>query len=571
MKEYHKIQTVYKRDPKTNLKTLLEGEFSLPEFEYLKYNDWTFTEKVDGTNIRIMYKEGLITFGGKTDRAQIPSPLINKLNETFLPMKDRFIEMFNDAEVCFYGEGYGCFSSNTGVLLSDGTSKTISEIVNKKLPVKVLTYNFQDKKIEASGISDYFKYPNQKLIRIELEKTRKGGRGRFNQIVCTENHLVYTNNGYKKAAEIKPDDSIMSWQKDLSPIQKQALYGVLLGDGSIDSKYRISISHSSKQKDYINFLKQLFGNIHVCESFFKSGYGSDMIRIIISNKELFGQVANDCLSKNKKTITKEWMQAVTPISLAFWYMDGGSIDSKHRKNQVARLATQGYSRKELKLLQEMLLNKYSISGQLKQIKPNQWYIQLNVESSQIFFLLIAPYVISSLKYKLPLYIQKIPCVFEYIDNSFLHGSRALKPAKVKRITSVINKRIMKDYVYDIQTKNKNYFVGSGFLVHNSRIQKGGGNYRQDQSFVLFDIKIGEWWLKRKDVENIASQICIGIVPIIGTGTLFEMVEKTRNGFNSQWGNFLAEGIVARPSTELFARNGRRIITKIKHKDFRMLT
>ena len=38
--QYHKIQTVYKRDPMTNYKTLLDGEFSLPEFEYLANNDW---------------------------------------------------------------------------------------------------------------------------------------------------------------------------------------------------------------------------------------------------------------------------------------------------------------------------------------------------------------------------------------------------------------------------------------------------------------------------------------------------------------------------------------------------
>ena len=36
MKEYHKIQTVFKRDPDTKFKTLLHGEYSLPEFEFLK-------------------------------------------------------------------------------------------------------------------------------------------------------------------------------------------------------------------------------------------------------------------------------------------------------------------------------------------------------------------------------------------------------------------------------------------------------------------------------------------------------------------------------------------------------
>jgi ATP-dependent RNA circularization protein (DNA/RNA ligase family) len=103
--------------------------------------------------------------------------------------------------------------------------------------------------------------------------------------------------------------------------------------------------------------------------------------------------------------------------------------------------------------------------------------------------------------------------------------------------------------------------------YGAKIQKGGGNYRQDQNFVLFDVKIGDWWLQRKDVEDIATKLNLDVVPIIGVGTLELMVEKVRNGFHSYWGDFQAEGIVARPTTELKTRAGYRIITKIKYKDF----
>ena len=103
--------------------------------------------------------------------------------------------------------------------------------------------------------------------------------------------------------------------------------------------------------------------------------------------------------------------------------------------------------------------------------------------------------------------------------------------------------------------------------YGAKIQKGGGNYRQDQDFVLFDVKVGEWWLRRADVENIGRDLGLDVVPIIGGGPLHSMVEKTRAGFKSQWGDFISEGIVARPATELRTRNGHRIITKIKHSDF----
>ena len=39
MDPYPKIHTVFKRDPATKHKTLLEGEYSLPEFAYLAGNE----------------------------------------------------------------------------------------------------------------------------------------------------------------------------------------------------------------------------------------------------------------------------------------------------------------------------------------------------------------------------------------------------------------------------------------------------------------------------------------------------------------------------------------------------
>ena len=103
--------------------------------------------------------------------------------------------------------------------------------------------------------------------------------------------------------------------------------------------------------------------------------------------------------------------------------------------------------------------------------------------------------------------------------------------------------------------------------YGAKIQKGGGNYRQDQDFVLFDVKVGDWWLQRADVEDVAEKLGLDVAPIIGGGTLPDMVRMAQDGFNSQWGDFTAEGIVARPATELKTRSGHRIITKIKHKDF----
>ena len=50
LKEYHKIETVFKRDDKT--KKLNEEIYRNETVEFLKDMEWEFTEKIDGTNIR---------------------------------------------------------------------------------------------------------------------------------------------------------------------------------------------------------------------------------------------------------------------------------------------------------------------------------------------------------------------------------------------------------------------------------------------------------------------------------------------------------------------------------------
>jgi ATP-dependent RNA circularization protein (DNA/RNA ligase family) len=135
----------------------------------------------------------------------------------------------------------------------------------------------------------------------------------------------------------------------------------------------------------------------------------------------------------------------------------------------------------------------------------------------------------------------------------------LPPPLLSRLPELFTPSELRELFED----NPACLYGEGY---GSKIQKGG-KYREDQSFVLFDVQIGRWWLQRHDIEDIANKLGIDVVPIIGTGSLKHMVEITMNGFNSQWGDFTAEGIVARPKTELKARNGSRIITKIKHADF----
>jgi len=105
--------------------------------------------------------------------------------------------------------------------------------------------------------------------------------------------------------------------------------------------------------------------------------------------------------------------------------------------------------------------------------------------------------------------------------------------------------------------------------YGAKIQKGGGNYIPDGvDFIVFDIQIGEWWLEREAVENISSNLGLDVVPIRMEGAIFDGVRLIKDiGLASEFGYFWAEGLVLRPKEQLFTRDGKRVITKIKHKDF----
>ena len=120
MTTYNKIETLYNRDMDGS-KKLIEGDYRNETVEFLKDATWRFTEKIDGTNIRIMWDGHKVTYGGRTERANIPAHLMNKLIELFggEETEQLFEQIFGEKEVVLFGEGYGCKIQNGGLYRSD--------------------------------------------------------------------------------------------------------------------------------------------------------------------------------------------------------------------------------------------------------------------------------------------------------------------------------------------------------------------------------------------------------------------------------------------------------------------
>lgn len=124
---YQKINTLYKRDS-NNKNAIIEGDYSIPEFEYLKNCMFNVEEKIDGTSMsyHIYFNtDGTIAdweIHGKTENAKIPTGLMDEMNRLFnsfaSKMSDTFVRKSVDAnsgvetatwpyKVVIYGEGYG--------------------------------------------------------------------------------------------------------------------------------------------------------------------------------------------------------------------------------------------------------------------------------------------------------------------------------------------------------------------------------------------------------------------------------------------------------------------------------
>lgn len=162
MKEYHKIETLFKRDPKT--KKLIVGEYTNETVEYLKDNVWQFTEKVDGTNIRVYWDGHKVSFGGRTDNAMIPAHLINKLNDLFggEVNEQLFEQKFGDTPVELFGEGYGP-KIQSGGAYRDDVDFILFDVMIK------------DTYLKRESVEDIANYFGLNIVPVVLEGTIQDG------------------------------------------------------------------------------------------------------------------------------------------------------------------------------------------------------------------------------------------------------------------------------------------------------------------------------------------------------------------------------------------------------------
>lgn len=81
--------------------------------------------------------------------------------------------------------------------------------------------------------------------------------------------------------------------------------------------------------------------------------------------------------------------------------------------------------------------------------------------------------------------------------------------------------------------------------------------------------MGDTFLKREDIEEIAKAFSLEVVPIVLTGTIREAVDyvKTKPRSTIALEEKESEGLVGTPLARLTDSRGNRIIVKVKVCDF----
>ena len=139
-----------------------------------------------------------------------------------------------------------------------------------------------------------------------------------------------------------------------------------------------------------------------------------------------------------------------------------------------------------------------------------------------------------------------------------------------KLKAIFDKDILVEYFYkdDDNVGCPISLYGEGYGM---KIQSGGNYIKDDVNFILFDIKIGKWWLSRTSLKTIAKDLNLNIVPLLGYMTIPKAIDYVKKGFKSliaENEDYDAEGLVLKTPNGLLLRSGERIITKIKTCDFR---
>lgn len=409
----------------------------------------------------------------------------------------------------------GCFVGDTRITMADGSYKKIKDI---EVGDEVMSFNENTFKITPQKVVNTYKNglkENKQWMKIGLFSDAKSGKYK---ISVTKNHLIMTNNGWKKAIDIKIGDIVYYYDYELTESQKSVILGFSLGDGTslkrVENNYGMEYRYSKTDKfpHNIMFYKvaSLFDGKFGRVRHRKSGFGYDMLDCHIKKirdipKEYY---SNNNLLRCGYTFTEEILSCITPLALAVYYIDDGSRcpskDDGYTKavNIKTRciLHTNRHNTDDVHRFSKFLSTFMGIENTVrkeKEVKTKNGgsglIIQLSDKGTEKFFDIIAPYIPKELrKIKLGLKEkwQEAECIEWWNDSKGL----GLIQAEVKYIQDGIfpeNSEHKSTMSYDLEIENNHTYFANNFAVHNCTTMLTYENGELVQAETRGDGEVGE--------------------------------------------------------------------------------
>ena len=175
-------------------------------------------------------------------------------------------------------------------------------------------------------------------------------------------------------------------------------------------------------------------------------------------------------------------------------------------------------------------------------------------------------------------------ILEFKEMELLFKGRTDKAELHSNLTKYLEETFNLDKLSEVFPEKEEFPMYPSVILfgegYGPKIQKGD-NYRKDISFRLFDVYIkdqenplGGWWLEPENVEDIAIKLGIQTAPVLPTMPTREIVLYVKARKHSivsslDGGNpdYVMEGVVARTRPLMFTRRGKRVMWKLKLKDF----
>lgn len=128
----------------------------------------------------------------------------------------------------------------------------------------------------------------------------------------------------------------------LSNRSREIILGSLLGDGSLKihpgyKNARFSFRHSIRQKDYFFWkareLKEISGRSYFWEQK-PDGFGGKRLRYQSLALDQLTKIYHLTHQKDKLVAQPKWLKLLTPLSLAVWWLDDGSLTVNSRRGVI---------------------------------------------------------------------------------------------------------------------------------------------------------------------------------------------------------------------------------------------